>query len=121
MLGRLPEAREIAGQALPLAQAAGSRYLLGCILGWVLLVASEGRHREAAQLFGFLLEGNVRAGIAPLPVQDRTYERVRAILSDNLSSDEMSACAEIGAAWTEDQAIAFALKSGNAVASGHGV
>ncbi|HEY1926067.1 MAG TPA: hypothetical protein VGG92_01255 [Caulobacteraceae bacterium] len=113
MLGRLPEARQMAEQALPLAQAAGGRSLLGCILAWVLLLASEGRHREAAQLFGFLLRGNDRAGMAPLPVQDRTYERIRAILSDNLSSDEMSAFAEIGAAWTEDQAIAFAQRSGS--------
>jgi len=110
----------MAEQALPLAHAAGARSVLGCVLGWVLLLASEGHHREAAQLFGFLLEGNARAGIALLSFQDRTYERIRAIFSHNLSSDELSANMEIGAAWTEDQAIAFALKSGNAGASGLG-
>ena len=113
MLGRLAEARQMAEQAVALAQAAGGRSVLNCVLAWVLLLASEGRHREAARLFGFLLEGNARAGIAPLPFQDRTYERIRAIFSANLSSDDVSACAEIGAAWTEDQAVSFAQRSGS--------
>jgi tetratricopeptide (TPR) repeat protein len=120
MAGRLAEARPMAEQALPLAHAAGGWSVLACILGWVLLLGSEGHHREAAQLFGFLLEGNARAGIATLSYQDRTYERIRAIFADNLSPDELSASMEIGAAWTEDQAIAFALQSGNAGASGLG-
>jgi predicted ATPase/DNA-binding winged helix-turn-helix (wHTH) protein len=121
MAGRLAEARPMAEQALALAHAAGGWSVLACVLGWVLLLASEGHHREAAQLFGFLLEGNARAGIATLSYQDRTYERIRAIFADNLSPDELSASMEIGAAWTEDQAIAFALESGNVGASGLGI
>jgi predicted ATPase len=114
MAGRVAEARTMAEQAVPLSQASGSRSVLNCVLAWVLLLATEGHHREAAQLLGFVREGNVRAGITPGPFQDRTYERIRAILSENMSPDELSANAKIGAAWTADQALTFALGAGRA-------
>ena len=112
MAGRVAEARTMAEQ-IPLSQASGSRSVLNYVLAWVLLLATEGHHREAAQLLGFVREGNARAGITPGRIQDQTYERLRAIFSENLSPDELSASMEVGAAWTADQAVAFALKAGN--------
>jgi tetratricopeptide (TPR) repeat protein len=118
MAGRVAEARTMAEQAVPLSKAFGSWSVLNCVLAWVLLLATEGHHRKAAQLLGFVREGNARAGIAPGPYQDRTYERIRAIFSENLSPDELSANAKIGAAWTADQALTFALRTGRARGSG---
>jgi tetratricopeptide (TPR) repeat protein len=108
---RLQEARVLAVEALPLSQIAGKLNFLDCILAWVLLLASEGHHRAAAQLKGFLLEGRARLGIAPNRIQDRTFERIETILSGSLSGEELAACRDIGATWTEDRAIDFALQS----------
>ena len=108
----------MAERLLPLAQAAGGWSVRECVLVWVLLLASEGHHKEAAQLSGFVREAHARTGTTPA-LFSRVYERIGTIFSENLSPDEQSAHARIGAAWTADQALTFALGAGRTRALGH--
>ena len=106
--GRLPEAAEAAREALQLVRPVGGFILRACLQQWALLAAGAGRFQGAARLAGFVDAGYEAAGETREPTEHRVYLDLQARLA-GLPEADLRRLTREGAAWSEEQAAAFAV------------
>jgi predicted ATPase/DNA-binding winged helix-turn-helix (wHTH) protein len=107
--GSLAEARSVAEEALSAAREEGGFVVRVCLQQWALLGALDGRHREAAQLIGFVDAGYAISGDIRQPSAQRIHDRLAELLEAKLPAADIRAFAAAGARWSEAEAVAFAV------------
>lgn len=107
---RPAEARPVAEEALALLQHSGGLFLRICLELWALLGALEGRHGASALLRGYVNAGFAASGEIREPVDQEIYDRLAGALATAMPAVEIEASAAEGAQWTEQQAVAFAIR-----------
>ena len=110
-LNDLSGARESARQGLRVSQQARNELSLTIAFQhFALLSALAGDARRAAQLLGHADARYEQLGIKREPTELRSYDTLRAALQETLSDGEIQILGAEGAVWSEDQAVAEALK-----------
>lgn len=105
-LGELEQARRAVADALPLARGSG---MLADLLDHVaLMLALEGRARDAARVAGRADAAVAERGFPRQPAEARSRERVGALLEVALGVAAIEALLKDGAAMTEEGAAALA-------------
>ena len=105
-LGELEQAKRAVAEALPLARGSGTlAYLLDDL---ALLLALEGRERDAARVVGRADASVAERGFPRQPAEARSRERARGLLEGALGAAELLALLADGAAMTEEAAAALA-------------
>jgi predicted ATPase/DNA-binding winged helix-turn-helix (wHTH) protein len=107
-VGDLPEAESMLRAALPRAKRATGT------VSWalnhvVLLVARQGRLRDAARLIGYIDRSHTGETIVQSPAMRRSYDEALAIVEPALDVSEFSRLRAEGHAMTEEEATALAL------------
>lgn len=101
-LGEIEQARRVVAEALPLARGSGMlAYLLDDL---ALMLALQGRQRDAARVAGRADASVAERGFRRQPAEARSRERVRVLLEGALGARELPALLADGAAMTEDAA-----------------
>jgi hypothetical protein len=72
--------------------------------------AREGRTQNAARLLGYVEEMIRKSEFTREPTEKWSYEKLMAALREQLKAEEIASLATEGSTWTEDQAVAEALK-----------
>jgi len=105
--GDFSEARKIASDALSRLSKIGSFGLIFCLERWALLGALDGRHRDAAQLGGFIDSRYASTGEVRQPTEQRLHDLLRETLAANLTPIEIEAYAAEGRHWSDKDATRF--------------
>jgi len=103
------EARPVAREAFTLARENGGDLLRNCLEPWALLSTFEGRHRQAALLFGFTTARFAASGEIRGPTEQQIQDRLVQLLMAELSAADIQALATEGAQWNEEHAADFAF------------
>jgi len=110
-LGDLAGAREAAREGLRWAQRIQESLLVDwSVQHLALLGALNGGMHEAARLIGYVNAQYNQLGLAREPTEKWGQETLMAALREQLSDFDVEKLAAEGAAWSEDQAVAAALK-----------
>jgi predicted ATPase len=110
-LSDLTAARESAREGLRVArQARYEQFIALAMQHLALLAALGGDARRGAQLLGYVDAQYTALGMQREPTEQWGYDKLMATLRETLSADEIAQLTADGAAWSEDQAVAEALK-----------
>jgi predicted ATPase/DNA-binding winged helix-turn-helix (wHTH) protein len=107
--GDIAEARQIAHDALLQVREEGGFIVRVCLQQWALLGALDGKHAQAARLLGFVDAGFSAAGESLQPTERQIHERLLARLNDALPLERVQAEIEVGARWSEPDAVSAVL------------
>ncbi len=108
---RMNEARPLAKEALSQLRSRVDAVLLSaCLQMWALIGATEGRQLEAARLIGWVDAAYASRDSRRHPGEQRSYERLLALLRTHLAEGEMEALSAEGAGWSREQAVNFAFE-----------
>jgi predicted ATPase/Tfp pilus assembly protein PilF len=111
VLGDLTAARESAREGLRVArQARYEPIITNALQHLALLAGLTGDARRGAQLLGYVNAQYVALGMQRQPTEQWGYDNLVATLREALTTDEITRLGADGAAWSEDQAVAEALK-----------
>jgi len=110
-LGDFTGARESAREGLRVAREGRVELLVAIGLQHLALLAALGADaRRGAQLLGYADAQYVALGVLREPTELWGYDKLMASLRETLSEDEIATLAAEGAVWSEDRAVAEALK-----------
>jgi predicted ATPase/class 3 adenylate cyclase len=103
--------RDYGRQAIYWGREAQAHLLIAYALQHMAVVgAREGRTQNAARLLGYVEEMIRKSEFAREPTEKWSYEKLMAALREQLKAEEIASLATEGSTWTEDQAVAEALK-----------
>jgi len=111
--GAIDEARTALREGLPLAIEGelGSAEVAGGLQSFAAIALGEQRVERAAQLIGYSNAFFSSEFEGRNPAKRRIRDRIMDTLRGSLAPDRLAALMEIGARWTEDEAMAAALES----------
>jgi hypothetical protein len=108
---RQGEAKAIGVEGIRLNRSLGrSAPVNACIETVVLAIALEGACERAARLAGYVKAFYENVSFVRGPTQQRTWERLMAVLKEALGAGRAEQLMGEGAVWSEDQAINEAMK-----------
>ena len=109
---RPAEARAVGVEGLRLNRSLGrSAPVNACVETVALATALEGAPDRAARLAGYVEAFYASVSFVRGATQQRTWERLRAVLDESLGADEVARRMAEGAAWSEERAVDAALNA----------
>jgi predicted ATPase/DNA-binding winged helix-turn-helix (wHTH) protein len=103
------EAKPIADEAFVVACSARGRLLRACLQQGAFIMAVCGQFSDAARIIGWVDAEYAAEQVPRQPTEQCVYEQLLALLETNIQPISLQHLMEEGAAWSEDQAVTFAV------------